>query len=177
LRTPMLLAGLLTLTVAVQVISAQEPGTRVRVRDDVTEVIGTLVRLDPDWIVVRPDALKPDSATMADVAIPIGPGTVLETSMGEHHNAGRGALIGFGVGLAGALVAYLSAEEGGWIDREFVLLVAGVTYGGTGALIGALIGHATTTERWAEVPLVDQAPDDADQLMAERFLLGVRIRF
>lgn len=90
----------------------------------------------------------------------------LQLSRGVHNNAGKGALIGFGVGGALGLTLGLVAvnEDDSYFDTAAadVLLVTGVI-GAFGAGVGALIGLASKSERWQTIPReqwqIQVAPD------------------
>ena len=76
----------------------------------------------------------------------------MDASIGRHTNVGRGAGIGFLVGLIGG--AALGAHEtyGGTRDynelRALGIVEAGLTMGALGGFGGAVIGHAERTEDW-----------------------------
>lgn len=70
----------------------------------------------------------------------------------------RGAGIGLLVGAAtGAALGYFGTEEddSGWeiLSREEVAGIGAVIVGGTGALVGGVIGYTTSGSRWQDVPL------------------------
>jgi len=80
----------------------------------------------------------------------------MEVSRGHRSNAGRGALIGGGIGLVLGLACVESTDDDDWTGCEGGGEVAVITlgFGGLGALLGALSHH----ELWEEVPV---RPDDA----------------
>jgi hypothetical protein len=77
--------------------------------------------------------------------------TSLEVSTGRHGQAGRGALVGAGVGAALlGLVAFASADDG---EGAYAAMY-GVVFGGLGgAGWGAIAGAGTKTHDWRTVPL------------------------
>ena len=75
---------------------------------------------------------------------------------------GRSALKGAGIGLligaaTGAAMGYFGTEEddSGWeiLSRGEVAGIGAVIVGGTGALVGGVIGYTTSGSRWQDVPL------------------------
>ena len=75
----------------------------------------------------------------------------MEVSIGHRSNAGRGALIGGGIGLALGVACVAATDEDDWGGCEGGSEVAILTlgFGGLGVLFGALSHH----EIWEEVPL------------------------
>ncbi len=137
------------------------PGDTVRVTApsmDMDESVGTVAALETDTLTVqvedRADALY----------VPLADVTKLEVRRGQKSNAGKGALIGLGVGaVVGVTFGFVAcaAENGGSVctndvgeSSPFAFAAATGAYGavlGTG--IGALIGLAARTDRWETVPL------------------------
>jgi hypothetical protein len=81
----------------------------------------------------------------------------MDASMGSHTNVGRGAGIGFLVGLIGG--AALGATAPGCCDKDarelrvLAIVANGLLGGALGGLVGAVIGHAQRTEDWVPVTL------------------------
>ncbi len=130
-------------------------GSRVRLKtvDPSTKwVQGDLVRLSEDSLHIVP-AGGADSLAFATGAI-----DRLEVSRGRRSNAGKGALLGLAIGAGAglALGVAASAEECSGIGctevgpGEVVAVMA--FFGATGAGLGALIGAASHSERWEQVP-------------------------
>lgn len=122
-------------------------GDRVRVISPTYSYVGTVVRLDPDSLVVEPDGWG------RPVQLPLNVLTRVDLQDGRHHVRGAiiGALIGatFG-GVAGVLAALIS-------DRSVdVFPVVGLT-GGIGGGVGAFVGGITAGTRWRNSGLVDPA--------------------
>jgi hypothetical protein len=162
---------------------AQEVGSRVRVRHDTTEVIGTLIRLGTDSIVVRADALNTrDKWVKDDVALPLTVDTRLEVSVARHSNATKGALIGGGIGLGmTALLTLASVADQGenaWMPLPGTTFVTGLfVFALPGSLIGFAIGSGNKWDTWEEVPL-DLAPKDDPYEVTEGMVrLSLRINF
>ena len=124
------------------------PGMRVRVGVEhyaMPRFTGQLLTAG-DTIVVRPDGNRHDIPAM--VRIPRREVLSMEVSRGMARNHTlRGAAIG---AVAGAVVLGLSApgeEEAGWgaPSLQGMFVVAGA---GLGGIVGALIGFASSPERW-----------------------------
>ena len=82
--------------------------------------------------------------------------TRLEVSTGRRRHTWRGAGIGALVGVtSGAFVGYASGDDGGWccFTAEAKAVMTGVGLGGLGAVIGAVVGSLTRSDRWISVPL------------------------
>ncbi len=131
----------------------QEPavGERVRVRtvsDSPGKVIGVLKTREPAYLVVHSEDATPTTIAWADISR-------LEVSRGTKSNAGKGALIGGGVGAGiGVFAVVLTCagdsplvEDCGAAEVAGGLLIASI-----GAGVGALIGMAARTEKWVDVP-------------------------
>lgn len=128
-----------------------EPGDTIRVATSgEPRVKGLLVAWENDRLVVRPHGEETDRT------IPLANVEEVELYAGMKRNAGRGALIGGGVGAGFGLVAGVAAasDDSGLIDfgAEIIPLSAAL-FGGVGAGVGALLGDAFSTERWVTVPL------------------------
>jgi len=163
---------------------AQAVGSRVRVRDSTTEVIGTLLRLDADSIVVKSDERIFIEGTLVhkEVAFPVTSGTMLDMSTGRHSKGGTGALWGFGVGMAFTVVMTAastsqSEDDFVYVSPAAIFLTGTVIFGGVGALVGYAIGSSSTTETWASVPLDLPPPGDPYEVTEGMVQLGLRINF
>lgn len=123
-----------------------EPGVRVRVTAPtfkLSPLIGSFEKLNEGasqlTVLTENDELE----------IPISAVQQLEVSQGTRSHAGRGAAIGLAAGLAIATtLAILGEGESG----ELLYLGYWIS-GGTGALLGAMLGSLVETELWEEVPL------------------------
>jgi hypothetical protein len=81
----------------------------------------------------------------------------IEVSTGRHSHAGRGALVGSGVGGALGLLFVMSSDGGYYYtDGEKVAGAIGLTAMAAG--VGALIGGLTHSEQWQEVDPVRRPP-------------------
>jgi len=130
-------------------------GSRVRLKTvapSAKSVQGDLLRLSEDSLHIVP-AGGADTLAFATGAI-----DRLEVSRGQHSKTGRGAVLGAAIGAGAGLVfgALASAEECSGLGcpeigpGEIVAVMA--LFGATGAGLGALIGAASHSERWEQVP-------------------------
>jgi hypothetical protein len=130
-----------------------QSGSRIRVTTVSGSRVGTLISAATDsiWLVSAKDSMA--------LAVPTQSVVRLEHSLGQRPATGRGALIGALIGAGtGLLLGILaSTEEGGWyeVGAEEVLS-ASLVAGGTGAVLGALIGSVSRREKWQPVPLAVQ---------------------
>ena len=141
------------------VLRAQGPwpagiGQRVRVTMDsgTGAWIGTLVRRDSTSMTLHGPGLSDSSA----VTLPLDRVRQLEMSVGRQSNAGKGALIGFGVGAATGLAVGIGCASS---DTLFQcsggdVVEATVVFGFIGAGVGGLVGLASSSERWEKVAAV-----------------------
>lgn len=181
MRTPVIVVTLFAAATYADGAWAQEVGSRVRVRHDTTEVIGTLIRLDSDSIVVRSDVIvkRQGMSVMEEVAIPVTADTRLDVSASQHSDAGKGALIGGGIGLAVASVLAIMDATGdiGPNSPGEVFLRGAIVFALPGSLIGFAIGSGKKRDTWAEVPL-DLSPQSDPYEVTEGMLrLGLRVNF
>jgi hypothetical protein len=130
-----------------------EVGERVRVSTEAGAThVGLITALTPGAIELERDV------DGRPISVPTAWMTRLEVSR-EHSRAVRGALIGLGVGVVGALALCHTGEDS-CVYRHFNGGVNDFTnelpfiLGGVGAIAGALIGHREfKAERWEEVSL------------------------
>jgi hypothetical protein len=107
--------------------------------------------------------------------------TGVDVSLGKKSAAGKGALIGLGVGAATGVifgVAASGSDNDSWIDFSSGAWAGGFgLFGGAlGLLVGAIVGSAHHSDRWqpAVLPTVNvQSVGDEGRRVA----LGVSIRF
>ena len=126
------------------------PGDRVYTTDGGRRIEGTLVALDDSVVIRTADGESVVRPRPAEIFRHTG-----------HVSAGDGFLTGARVGaVAGLVVGVMSGYAEG--DDEGTLLaftaedkavLFGVTLGGVGALLGGIIGAATSGDRWERVPL------------------------
>lgn len=128
-----------------------EPGQRIRVTAPevfMERQAGQLVWFDVDSLVLA--STNAQRWVVPSLAI-----TQLEASQGRRGHAGRGFLIGAGVGLVAGLIG-ISGEgtcTGSGNYGEFcAIIVTGSTL--AGGFLGLLFGDIARTERWATIPLV-----------------------
>lgn len=127
------------------------PGQQVRltIRDSVEHRLsGTIVGVREGDFTVEPDSGEP-------LQVPLDAVTALAIKVGRKRNAGRGALIGLGVGLVGFVA--IDAAEGGCSSDEPLCdagrAVGFVVLSGGGLLLGTLVGLAVETDQWQELSL------------------------
>jgi len=83
----------------------------------------------------------------------------LQVRIGRRGNAGRGALIGGGIGFAlGALCSLGDSDN--WLQPTAGECIASGVL--TGATTGLLIGALSRSDVWAPVPLPGRRPDDPE---------------
>ena len=140
-------------------ITAQERSPVVegaRVRVSATEFggkwcTGTLVEWSTDTLTVN--CWRTVERSWEEAQFPLSSISSLEVSRGRKSNVGKGALIGgllgAGAGLASGIIVANVFEE----EEASIILLSMVSYGFVGAGVGALIGLASKSDRWEEVPL------------------------
>lgn len=143
LFAPAILAGQETL----------QPGDRIRTLG----MAGTYEWRQPGVVV----SASRDSAVVRLAGRPEGMTTLafsnLEVVRGQRTQAGRGALVGLGVGaLTGFLLGFAGGED--CTGQEFICFdrpsmgMIGATLGmPTGAVIGAVVGRFNKTDRWVRL--------------------------
>jgi hypothetical protein len=159
------LLGLTLICLAAADAGAQQlrPGDRIRVRTmsgGPAEMVGTYQGSEPDHLVLF-------TSQSTRVEVPWDNLSRLELSRGMQTNAGKGALIGLGVGGAAGLalgLAFVADDSGFYEDVNAGHVVfATLVFGAAGAGLGALIGLASKSERWQTVPAeqwrIQVAPD------------------
>jgi hypothetical protein len=123
-------------------------------------VVGTVVAVDRDSVRIRPEdpALFPDHPT--SVAIARSSIRELEVAVKGHSNAGKGALIGLGIGvLGGAVGAAAACQSDGFNPAPAGCAVVSVAlFGAIGAGLGALMGSSGRGVHWERVAL-DHVPN------------------
>jgi hypothetical protein len=81
----------------------------------------------------------------------------MEASIGSHSHVGRGAGIGFLVGLIGGAALGGQASKGGTREgnelKAVAAVVNGLLGGALGGFVGGVIGHTQRTEDWVPVIL------------------------
>jgi hypothetical protein len=127
---------------------------------------GRMISLDADTLTferLAPDTLafgrfaRGEHAAWATDRIPTDSIARLQVQVGRHSNAGRGTLIGGGIGLAlGTLCAMGSNEDEMFAPSPGQCVASGIV---SGALTGLLIGALSRTDVWAPVPLPTRGPN------------------
>jgi hypothetical protein len=169
-----LLMGLATTGRAQAAPATLVPGARVRVHQGSESLTGLLVSLDSAGLVIATD--KSDTVTAPRTSI-----TAVEVSTGTKSRAGKGALIGLGVGAAAGVIVGLAAsssDNGDFLDYGAGTWAAamGLTGAAIGAGLGALIGSGQQSDKWqpAVLPAIGvRAYGSGDNRVA----IGLRIRF
>lgn len=152
-----------------------DPGERIRVKTISAvpgQVVGVVEAREADFLEVLSEQGIMTRIAWDDVSR-------LQVSRGYKSNAGKGALIGLGVGGATGLILALATCAPDEIDcqgLEGSFGVAGaISFGAFGAGLGALIGLVAKSERWVDVPPsrweIQVAPDPNGGVA-----LGVRLR-
>jgi hypothetical protein len=126
------------------------PGLRLRVTapsESTKPIVGTLVEVTDREIVLSLAESARKAIARTDV-------TRLERSEGRKRHAGKGALIGAGIGVATivAMGAFDDSEGEGSMEEG---LAFGAIFGAAGAAAGAIVGGLIRTERWSELPAND----------------------
>jgi hypothetical protein len=159
MRTLTLVALALSFTAPLFAQNVQPaPGERVRVQaiGESSPRIFTLQEVIADTLVLE-DA---NEGTPAFTRMPMGSISRLEVSAGHRPNGARalrGAAWGFGGGaLVGATIGLASGDDEGTFlafSAEEKAVLAGVTLGAAGLVVGTVIGLAINTEQWRRIPL------------------------
>jgi hypothetical protein len=107
------------------------------------EYVGTLESWDAESLRLSGPGGPPGRLELSEMA-------KLEVSRGMKGNAGKGALIGAGVGLVGGIVAGIvfSSED----DAYEYMAICLSTWAGATA-VGAITGAFIKTEKWQELPI------------------------
>ena len=150
----LLLVLSLSLVVATHRAQAQTvvtPGARVWVRT--VDEFGRLSRGIKGTVTqVEGDTLYIDrSAGSGAVAVYLQAKTQVWLSNGRRSSAGRGALIGFGIGaVGGALLGAATACQGSncWFGPEVEMAAGALVFGVGGLISGAVIGAVVKHEVW-----------------------------
>jgi hypothetical protein len=96
----------------------------------------------------------------APVAIPKAAIEKLEISTGQHGNAGKGALIGLGVGAIGGGIIGAADASNCNNSQSFCLFSSGgemaasaIAFGAIGNVLGAVVGAISRSDRWESAPV------------------------
>ena len=164
-RSLLLLAGVIGFATPVFASSQSlSPGTRVRVTAPsllLDRQRGQLLTLGGDSLILRASDSDLGTRGTAPRQWVISRDAVaqLERSLGSRGHAGKGLLIGAGVGLAIGLVATdfgssSSLCQGSGDYGTVCAMIVGASTAG-GALLGALFGAVARSERWEAVPAAE----------------------
>jgi hypothetical protein len=142
-------AALFPLPLAGQDIAPPAPrDSRVRATMKVpvgSEYVGTLESWDAESLRLSGPGGPPGRLELSEMA-------KLEVSRGMKGNAGKGALIGAGVGLVGGIVAgIVFRSEDDAYGLEYLAISLSTWAGATA--VGAITGAFIKTEKWQELPI------------------------
>jgi hypothetical protein len=129
-------------------------GTRVRVSTvDAPSVLRTGIvsaaSVDSLWFL-------PDG-TDTTVALPYRAIAQLNVSVARHRNARKGAGIGVLVGAGAGIIIGLTSGGDDWFTPAQTAVIAGITSGAIGLLIGGAVGAAYDTEEWSPMRVLPRA--------------------
>lgn len=139
----------LSQSVRIDALSLQS-GARARILGPTADSKYTLITVAS----ARPDSLRYsldqglDTKSVAWQQI-----SKMDASMGRHTNVGRGAGIGFLVGLIGGAILGASSEPGQDMSQGNLAVLVGLTGGALGGFGGAVLGFAWRSENWVPVTL------------------------
>jgi hypothetical protein len=143
------------------------PGTRVRVTVEDSRVEGYLSGREGNGLRLR---LPHQNPLVPDLIVPVSAVTRVEVHVGERRHTKTGAIVGALVmGLVGIWEPVSSAPGCGQGSAPSCSRADAVIGGLVGdAAVGALVGRAIKTERWAPVPrdalvLAPPTPDEIRQ--------------
>ena len=150
------------------------PGVRVRVHQGSQSLTGSLVSQDSVGLVIATGKSDTVTAPLASI-------TGVDVSRGTKSRAGKGALIGLGVGAATGIIVGLvgsSSDNGDFVDlnAEEWAVGMGLTGAVIGTGVGAIIGATQRTDKWQPtvLPTIGVRAYEPD---GKRFAIGLRIRF
>ena len=147
-----LLLAATSTTLSAQTVASIEPGDRVRIQAEEVSGEFELMEVSADYLVVS-DQLR----------VPISSISSLDVSISSRRQTLKGALIGGGIGLVGALVtraAWQSDDECdepvGDIFCDIASDVVLVWMPTLGLGVGALLGTLMVSDLWQQIPLQEQ---------------------
>ena len=154
-----------TACASARVVSAPAPVPATRstirfaVRSDPSRFsVGRMISLDAGTLALERFVAGVRAHWVTD-RIPTDSIAQLQVRIGRRSNAGRGALIGGGVGVALGLLCAASYNENEWFSpTPGQCLVSGAV---SGAGIGVLIGALARSDVWAPVPLPTRGPSES----------------
>ncbi len=181
MRHATILVAILAFTPLTSATAQVRPGARVRVTGHFCQpfysncvggspqqYVGTLVNWDADTLVMESGNI---------FALPLESVTTLEVSAGRRSQTGLGAGIGALIGaVIGAVGGAAGCTGGGFVSPGGCAFAGGLVFGIGGALLGAVVGTATKTDRWVAVPL-DRLRVSVGPQRDGRFGLGLSVRF
>jgi hypothetical protein len=134
-------------SVRIDALSLQS-GARARILGPTADSKYTLITV----VSTSPDSLRYSVAGLDTRSVAWQQISKMDASMGRHTNVGRGAGIGFLVGLLGG-AAFGAATASGQDGRNAgpMAVLVGLPMGALGAFAGAVLGFAGRTEDWVPV--------------------------
>jgi hypothetical protein len=154
-------------------------GDRIRysfASDSTRLFVARILSVRADTIVVERlvPSLTGGAAEWAPASIPTATLARLDKRVGRRGNAGRGALIGGGVGVV--LGFFCANEEPGWLTPTPAQCMIG--YPLSGAATGAAIGALIKSDVWMPIvrPVRSPTGPEAPAVSAASLEIGVRVR-
>ena len=154
-------------------------GDRVRysfASDSTRLFVARILSVRADTIVVERliPSMTGGAAEWAPASIPTATLARLDKRVGRRGNAGRGALIGGGVGVV--LGFFCASEEPGWLTPTPAQCMIG--YPLSGAATGAVIGALIRSDVWMPIvrPVRSPTGPEAPAVSAASLEIGVRVR-
>jgi hypothetical protein len=131
--------------------------SRVRVRAlDGRTLVGTVLASDAEHVTLQFDrvSIQDDPQVLTIHSSDI---QRIDLSVGSHRNAGKGFLIGTGIGLVGGLTLGAIAAHGCSGDDPcgLALIVVPMFTAPIGAVVGTLVGVVSKTDVWKPMALAD----------------------
>jgi hypothetical protein len=131
-------------------LSAQGPdslsvGSRVRLHGPTFRTqVGDIASLSAAGLALEPKAGEVRSFEWSELSR-------MDVSVGQRGNAGRGALIGLGLGVVFGAIA--ASGETGDLGPGFVFVVGSAVVGLPLTIVGAFIGSTIQSDVWQESPI------------------------
>ena len=120
-------------------------------------IVGEVVKMTQDTLLIREGRTLSTRAAvikMAILQVPMSSISNFEASIGQRRNAGKGFMIGLGLGLAVLVpVAIADYKEGGEFELQgWATAITAAYIFPSIVILSTLIGAATKSENWVEVP-------------------------
>ena len=120
-------------------------------------IVGEVVKMTQDTLLIREGRTLSTRAAvikMAILQVPMSSISNFEASIGQRRNAGKGFMIGLGLGLAVLVpVAIADYKEGGEFELHgWATAITAAYIFPSIVILSTLMGAATKSENWVEVP-------------------------